>query len=278
MQTVKSVSVVFALLIVIAMCSSCKKNAANPALITKTVSLSGHQLSSYQIINNTKYLVVFESGLGDDASVWNQKNVPLAIVPGADVLLYDRAGYGKSPKGPTPRNINRLSNELDSVIAAVANSRKVILVGHSLGGMIIRDYAIKHPATTAALLFVDPSHELYNHPTPAQQDTIYNIFNTTYGPNFGGTMEASELTYDSKYLAALPPLPNIPVIVLTSMKTDNTHSPAERQLWYNAHEALKAGLTDFTHITTTNAGHYIMVEQPSLVTDNIKVLLTKLPK
>ncbi len=70
------------------------------------------------------------------------------------MVIYDRAGIGKSETGPNPRNIERLSAELDSVI----NNFKVILVGHSLGGLIIRDYAIKNPEKTGTMLFVDPTH------------------------------------------------------------------------------------------------------------------------
>lgn len=51
-----------------------------------------------------------------------------------------------------------------------------MLVGHSIAGMIMRDYAIKNPAKIAGLLFIDPSHETYNNPTQAQEDFIYNTF------------------------------------------------------------------------------------------------------
>jgi hypothetical protein len=34
---------------------------------------------------------------------------------------------------------------------------------------------------------------------------------------------------------------------------------------------------DFTHISTTTSGHYIMREEPALVTDNLNALIAKLP-
>jgi hypothetical protein len=78
-------------------------------------------------------------------------------------------------------------------------------------------------------------------------------------------------------MATLPNLPDIPVIVLTSMKVDEVQTPADRQVWYDAHELLGNGITDFTHIATTKSGHYIMRDEPDLVIDNIKSLITKLP-
>jgi pimeloyl-ACP methyl ester carboxylesterase len=256
---------------------ACKKNPMNPSLTEKQVDFVTHKLTAYSIIKNSKYLIVFETGLGDAAGVWNEKEIPVQISATTDVLIYDRAAYGKSQKGPAARNISKLSNELDKIITEFANGRKVILVAHSLGGMIIRDWAIKNPLKTAALLFVDPSHELYNRPTQAEEDFIYNTFNTAYGANFGGTMEARELIEDGQYMQTLANLPNVPVIVLTSMKTDATHTATDRQNWFNAHDALKAGVTDFTHITTTISGHYIMRDEPAMVKDKIGLLISKLP-
>lgn len=74
----------------------------------------------------------------------------------------------------------------------------------------------------------------------------------------------------------LPDFPNVPVIVLISMKTDSKHTLTDRQLWYNAHELLKIGVSDFTHISTVNSGHYIMVEEADQVTSNLSALISKL--
>jgi alpha/beta hydrolase fold len=258
---------------------SCSKDDKQSSLTftQSQISLPTHKLTAYSIIQNSKYLVVFEAGLGDDHSVWNEKNIPTLIHSKSDVVLYDRAGYGKSEVGPAPRNINRLSMELESVVNQFSNGRKVILVGHSLGGMIIRDYAIKNPSKIAGLLFVDPSHENYNQPTQADEDLIHNYFSSNYGATFGGTLEARELIEDSQYTSTLPNLPNIPVIVISSMKVDADHSMSDRQVWYDAHEMLKNGVTDFTHIATTISGHYIMNDEPNIILEHINLLLSKLP-
>lgn len=258
--------------------ATCKKTNQTPNNFTTTsINLPTHKLVSFSIINNTKYLIVFEAGLGDDHSIWNQKNLPETISSKQDVIMYDRAGYGKSEKGPGPRNIVKLSGELDSVINKFANGRKVILVGHSLAGMIMRDFAIKNPLKIAGILFIDPSHEGYNNPTQAQEDLVYNTFLKSNGADFGATMEARELIEDSQYMTTLKNLPNVPIVVLTSMKVDASHNTTDRQNWFNAHEQFKTGVSDFTHIATTNSGHYIFIEEPNLVLDNLNLLISKLP-
>jgi pimeloyl-ACP methyl ester carboxylesterase len=257
---------------------SCDNDDAPKISFKETVvQLGTHQLTTYSLVSNSKYLVVFESGLGNDHSVWQTKDVAQDISAKMDVVVYDRAGYGKSTIDAARRDINRLSIELEAVVNQHANGRKVILVGHSLGGMIVRDFAIKNPDVVAALLFVDPSHENYNHPTQEEEDMLYNSINSSAGPDFGGTREAREFMEDGQYMATLPNLPDIPVVVLTSMQPDDSHTTTDKQNWYTAHDLLKSGVTDFTHITTTKAGHFIMIDEPGLVIDNVNLLISKLP-
>lgn len=183
---------------------SCKKDDITTVKFTEQeVNIATHRLTTYSTFQNTKYLIVFESGLGDDNTVWDKKKVASPIAGLSDVLLYDRAGYGKSGISTEPRTISRLSSEVEKIIDFHANGRSVILVGHSLGGMIIREYAIKNPSKVAALIFVDASHEMYNNPTQNQEDMIYDAFKDAYGQNFGGTLEARELIENSQYMRGL---------------------------------------------------------------------------
>jgi len=275
-----TMKVFFITILLTLLVTTCNKNDNEDAALWKEskIELPTHTLAAFSVINNSKYLIVFESGLGDSHSVWSWKNLIQETSGLQDVLLYDRAGYGKSESGPAPRNIDKLSAELDSAIARSLNKGKVILVGHSLGGMIIRDYAVKNPEKVAALLFVDPSHELYNHPSQSDEDMIYNTLKNAYGENFGGVSEARELIEDSEYLSTISTLPDIPVVVLTSMKVQGEITAADRESWFNAHEMLKTEISDFTHITTINSGHYIMDSEPDLILTNINLLISKLPQ
>lgn len=189
-------------------CSKPNDLVFNEAPFTQTsIDLTTHKISAYSFINNTKYLVVFESGFGDDHTVWYKNEVAQQLTKFTDVVLYDRAGYGKSESNSEPRTIAKLSSELATVIANFAKGRKVILVGHSLGGVIIRDYAIKNPDKTAGLIFVDSSHEMYNHPSQADEDNYYNAVKNAYGINFGGTLEVREFVENFQYTATLQTCP-----------------------------------------------------------------------
>jgi hypothetical protein len=246
------------------------------------IDLGTHKLMAYIVSKKSKYLVVFESGHGNDHTSWYSTGKSSEILSisnflDSDVLLYDRAGYGKSESNTEPRNISKLSSELEKVIDKFANERKVLLVGHSLGGLIIRDFAIKNPEKVAGLVFVDASHEKYNHFSQSQIDSFYNTYKAAYGENSGIALETLQLIEDFKYMEGLPNLPDIPVIAITSIKIDAEHDSADRQLWYDSKESLKTGVKDFTHIKTIKSGHFIQRDEPKLVLGNIKLLLSKLP-
>jgi len=245
---------------------------------------SGHSLvTCISQKRSPEYFVLLESGLGDDHSVWQQGTLPEQLLNSCDVIMYDRGGYGKSGIDNNPRNIDRLRQELEIVVNKYSEGRKVILIGHSLGGLIIRDYAIRNPGLTAGILFIDPSHESYNQPSPSVENSIYESFFHAFGANFGGTREAKELIEGLEYISNQGNLPDVPVVVLTSMKQDAGNNESDlvnnksRQDWYNAHEELKMGLSDFTHIQTLNSGHYIMKEEANLVLSGFNLLFSKLP-
>ena len=274
-----SIFIIIISALVFTSCSDDDKNRTDqyPGTI---VNLGTHKLIAYTVAKNSKYLVVFESGHGNDHTSWystgeSSEILSIADFLDSDVLLYDRAGYGKSEFNTEPRNINKLTTELEAVIDQFAKGRKVVLVGHSLGGLIIRDYAIKNPAKVAGLLFVDSSHEKKNYLSQDQLNTFYNNYKITYGANSGIALETLQLIEDFKYMKALPNLPDVPTIVLTSMKIDAQNDAASKQQWYDAHESLRVGVTDFTHIATVNSGHFIQLDQPKLVLENIKLLLLK---
>lgn len=264
----------FSLILLFTLFIACKKDISPKVNLKENeLAVLDHQIAYYTDDMDKEFLIVFESGLGDDHTVWQTKKVAEKSTAFADVLLYDRAGYGHSTSSGITRDIPNLSNDLHTLIEQARNGRKLILVGHSLGGMIIRDYAIKYPAHVAGLLFVDASHELYNSISQDQENQIVQAFVDAYGQNSAAVAEASELIEDSAYMASLPMLPDVPTVAVSSMKVDKNHTAADRKLWFDSKEALGVGLSHFQHITTEKSGHYIMIDEPELVLKLIKELV-----
>ncbi len=104
-------------------------------------------------------LVVLEAGLGGSGLTWGLVHGILARTH--RVVAYDRAGLGGSDTDPAPRDLDRLADDLEAVIAAFPH-RRLVLAGHSWGGPVVRVVAARRIArglATAGVVLVDPSDE-----------------------------------------------------------------------------------------------------------------------
>jgi pimeloyl-ACP methyl ester carboxylesterase len=61
-----------------------------------------------------------------------------------------------------------VTDELRGVLAALEIAGPVVLVGHSLGGLYARHYAVRFPADVAGLVLLDPAHEEYDAYMPKE--------------------------------------------------------------------------------------------------------------
>lgn len=104
--------------------------------------------------------LVLESGAGNDGLTWTGIQPKLAMH--AQVCSYDRAGLGWSDPLTRPRDADHIAAELHGLLASAHVKRPVILMGHSMGGLFIRDYAAHYPNEVAGLIFEDSSTPLQN--------------------------------------------------------------------------------------------------------------------
>ena len=97
--------------------------------------------------------VVLEAGAGNASTAWNQ--VQPEVAKFARVCAYDRAGLGGSDPVPKPRTVVALTEDLRALLANAKVSRPHVLVGHSLGGILVRLYASYYPAEVVAMVLVN---------------------------------------------------------------------------------------------------------------------------
>lgn len=101
--------------------------------------------------------VVVETGIFDSSYSWSL--VQEQVGEFAQIVTYDRAGYGWSDPSPHPRSFDQISNELKAVLEAKKVKPPYIFVGHSLGGPLVRHYYGHHPEEIAGLILVDVLHD-----------------------------------------------------------------------------------------------------------------------
>lgn len=124
---------------------------------TKPVTLpDGRVLQTYHAGSGDD-VIVLESGMGTGAAYWGLVVDELVSHP-VRIVAYDRAGYGRSSPATDKRTLADLAGDLLAVVASVEG--RVLLVGHSWGGPILRVAAPQIRSRLAGLLLVDPSDEL----------------------------------------------------------------------------------------------------------------------
>lgn len=101
------------------------------------------------------FTVLLESGIGGAIQGW--LGVQTALAQELRVCAYDRGGYGWSDPGPGPRSVDELAFELNELVEREDFRTPMVLVGHSFGGFIIREFAERWPEKTAGFVFVDAS-------------------------------------------------------------------------------------------------------------------------
>lgn len=102
--------------------------------------------------------VVFESGMGAGRTTWDRV-LPL-VTDVAHTLAYDRIGRGRSPLAARPQSLDEMAGTLVGLVAAVVPAEaRMVLVGHSMGGLIVRRAAERLAPRLSGLLLVDPTAE-----------------------------------------------------------------------------------------------------------------------
>lgn len=100
--------------------------------------------------------VVFLHGLVMDnlSSFYYTLANPVASA-GADVLLYDLRGHGRSERPPTGYSVTDAVADLEGLLDALDVDEPVHLVGNSFGGTVALAFAVAHPERVAGLVLIE---------------------------------------------------------------------------------------------------------------------------
>jgi len=244
--------------------------------------------------------IILESGLLHGSPDWALVLPDVAKFTRA--CAYDRAGYGWSEYRSGPRTAASISDELSG------ERPPFVLVGHSLGGILVRQFALRHPGAVLGMVFVDSSHEqqLAHFAPPGnsivrpQQYFRKQITANEFGiPRLLHTCGLDPVRpalkdetvylecqptrwltalHEVKILASPPPMPaprvfeNMPVEVLTR-DVDLEEDPAERAaspIWIQLQKELAALSTAGNWQIMEGSSHAIHMKKPDAVVAAIR--------
>jgi pimeloyl-ACP methyl ester carboxylesterase len=105
--------------------------------------------------------VILETLSGGTSSYWGWVQPEVAAT--TRVCVYDRAGRGWSEPDPEPLTLRRTVRNLHTLLTNARIEGPYVLVGHSIGGIYVRQFAAEYPGEVLGIVLVDAAH-------PAQFD------------------------------------------------------------------------------------------------------------
>lgn len=99
--------------------------------------------------------VVLEAAASAPWSVWRKVQPELSQI--TRVCSYDRAGHGWSEPRSGPRDAETIVRELHSLLDKAGVKKPFVLVGHSAGGLYVREYAREFPTDIAGVALIEAS-------------------------------------------------------------------------------------------------------------------------
>ena len=261
------------------------------------VDVGGYELF-YQCSGQGSPTVILEAGMARESSYWSGV---IADVEGTTrVCAYDRANLGRSDKARTPRTFRDAARDLNSLLGNARIGGPYILVGHSLGGELVRVFADQYPEEVAGIVLVDAAHpdmgpRLLAGLPPESADELENVITWrqlfTWISDLNGAPYPNPEGWDTMagnaQVSATKPLGDLPLVVI-SQNPDNPFFVADippsltetnaqlQQIWQELQVELAGLSTNSTHIMAVRAGHQIPDEEPALVVDAILELVNEI--
>jgi pimeloyl-ACP methyl ester carboxylesterase len=207
--------------------------------------------------------VLFECGMSDSIEVWG--SIPDSIALHSRVFMYDRADIGKSGPSGNERTIPNMVEELRNILEDLKLPPPYILVGHSMGSLIMRYFAGSYPDEVKGLLLLDPCPESWWKGMSKKELTEYiqggtEWYETRFPERF--RKEWYQFIPNLAYMDELHINIQLPVILVSATGWG----------WYEYQKDILTGFENAMHIELEGE-HHIFKSHPGLIISYIKELL-----
>jgi pimeloyl-ACP methyl ester carboxylesterase len=239
---------------------------------TLQVDVHGHTVALY--ISGAGPTVVLESGGGSSHRAWSA--VVPALAKAAQVVAYDRPGYGLSEPCDSPRTAHRIARELREALRQAQLDGPYVLAGWSYGGAIARVFAGIHAAEVVGLVLVDPAMEDFYPRAALEAGDGYSLAEEEYfGKLYADSARLAEKREGFGYLSSMEQardsdrLHSTPTTLLIAAGGINRSQddPLSR-IWVDELKKWAARRPNTTTVVV-DSGHHIARERPAAVIEAI---------
>jgi pimeloyl-ACP methyl ester carboxylesterase len=138
--------------------------------------------------------IILVHGFSTPKFVWDQIT-PSLVAKGYQVITFDHLGRGFSDRPAGPYNAELYQSELAGLIAKLELKTPLTLVGYSMGGANVVDYAASHPEQIQQLILIAPAGYMDDPDSSAlaAKPIIGEWLATVFGNQYAGTAIQSEI-------------------------------------------------------------------------------------
>ena len=240
----------------------------------QAASINGLHIKSSSV--GSGRTIIFVHGWTCDSSSWDGQ-VP-AFAKDYRVITLDLPGHGQTGAPADGKLSMPLFAEAVEAVRKEAGADKVVLVGHSMGVVVIRQYALMHPDHVAGLVAVDGPLDLRAFPPE-----IAKQMPDVTGPN---GLEARKTMIRGLFVATTPP--GLQARIMTMMLAPSAAMAAQAQAamfdpairgpdvinapalsvyagggFFTVDPAVKERLPRWEGVKLAGTGHFVMMEKPA---------------
>lgn len=233
---------------------------------------SGVTSFDYHLANGP--VVVFQSGLGNDKTIWSSVIKKLPVTQA--YIAYDRYGYGASSASNTlSRNPCNIAKEQHELLEKLGARPPYILVGHSIGGLYEYVFALMYPQDVAGLILLDPTHPQHWKTMQADASAAATMLKTLRYLSFSMVMR-DEFDAQTECLATV----SVPLeksisantrLFVSTKGASGAFLDVKNKLQYDWLHLL--GIDVFEPVE--DSGHYIQSDRPDVVVQAIALATKK---
>jgi pimeloyl-ACP methyl ester carboxylesterase len=248
-------------------------------IVDTLIDVGGTRLF-FSVLQGSDTTILLEVGGGADSSYWGDFPRLLAKETGATLIIYDRAGFGKSDLPDTPYDMVEEVDWLMEGLRQLDLDEDLILAGHSYGGWLIRLIASRYPDTVRGMVFIDPfSAEFVNllgveyidcHPMCSFPDS--NMDELSKNQRAGLRMLKVGVGPKAKIMQKTTIPRDVPVWIITSGEPWWL-TPEEDQAWRKAHEQMAASIPGAVLQIAEGCDHLIPEKQPEIIIKAMKEVI-----
>lgn len=108
----------------------------------------------FRIMGKEPVKFVIEMGLGACIEEWSA--LASRLQDKGSVLIYERAGTGRSKPSEIKRTPQTIAKELHELLEYINHNKKIILIAHSQGGLYAQQYIRMYPEQVIGTILIDP--------------------------------------------------------------------------------------------------------------------------